>query len=119
MSEVKNECWILLKPSAIHGVGVFTERAIGSGEKLRIWEPGDWQCVGRPSGRLKIMCNRFSDGKYRPENFIRMSLAWYMNHSKEPNCRVGVGGHIVSLRKIKRGEELTLNYKHLMDGAKP
>jgi hypothetical protein len=38
-------------------------------------------------------------------------LAAYLNHSTTPNLRSRDGYHIISLRKICEGEELTVDYR--------
>jgi SET domain-containing protein len=46
-----------------------------------------------------------------------MSLAWYVNHSSNPNAKSAYGKNgnwkFVALRNIKIGEEVTVNYSTL------
>ncbi len=52
-------------------------------------------------------------GFYAPKNPIRLSLAWYINHSARPNVSVAVTPKtwtIRAVRDIKAGEELTVDY---------
>lgn len=46
-----------------------------------------------------------------PENFNLLTPAWYINHSKEPNCIMDDNYDIVAGRDIKEGEELSVNYE--------
>jgi SET domain-containing protein len=39
-----------------------------------------------------------------------MSIGWYLNHSKNPN--VDVSSNFRAIRKIRRGEELTIDYSY-------
>lgn len=112
------ELWLVLKPSKIEGVGVFTERKIVSGEYLRMWLTTDWLLSRCPKGRVKKMCDRFgvlhANGYYsRPKSFVRMSIAWYLNHSTRPNVQIDKRGRCYAHRNIKVGEELTIDYSCL------
>lgn len=52
-------------------------------------------------------------GFYAPPNPIKMSIAWYINHSSKPNVIVTVSPTrwiIRARRDIKAGEELTVDY---------
>ncbi len=109
----KEELYIILKPSVIEGVGVFTERRIDRGEYIKIWDTNDWMRIGKVKERLKTMCDRFGDGKYRPRNFTRMSLAWFLDHSKNPNVRITKSGRCYAIRAIKKSEELLIDYAAL------
>jgi SET domain-containing protein len=44
-----------------------------------------------------------------------MNLAFYMNHSKDPNVKYQKNGDIVALKKIKTGEELFFDYDDAFD----
>jgi SET domain-containing protein len=39
-----------------------------------------------------------------------MNLVFYMNHSKNPNMSLKNSGNGVTLRAIRKGEELTFDY---------
>ena len=52
-------------------------------------------------------------GFYAPRTPVRMSLAWYINHSDRPNLTIAVTPTkwtIRARRAIKSGEELTVDY---------
>ena len=87
-------CGVGLGDSFIHGTGLFAEQDF-EGDILI--------CPGRLVG-------------------FRTPAGRYMNHSPNPNC-IGVddyGGNIFvkSLRNIKKGEELTLDYRQSVELAK-
>ena len=44
-----------------------------------------------------------------------MNMAFYMNHSKEPNIKYLKNNELVALRKIKAGEELFFDYDLAFD----
>lgn len=118
MSTLREELWLVLRPSKIHGVGVFTERPIRKGEYLRMWLLDDWKCVRKPVGRLAQMCHRYGVWHVngwisRPKSFVRLSIAWYLNHSTKPNVKVRVDGKAFALRRINCSEELTIDYRTL------
>ncbi len=92
---------LVLRPSAIHGIGVYTTAAIGSGEHLRLWQPDDWRFLTfaeaeqDPDVRAvrEIYCVRDGTGYHCPLDFHRMSIGWYMNfgHSE---CRLLQGAEL-------------------------
>ena len=102
---------LILKPSKIHGVGVFTTEAIRKGIELPLFDYGDWQDIERPVGYQRRYCTFEKGVWYAPENWNRMSIGWYLNDA-------GTGANVdakkwFSLRYIKSGEELTINYLNL------
>jgi SET domain-containing protein len=110
-----------LAPSPLHGVGVFAVRPIKKGTKLF----GDDNAALVPMKRSRI--TRLSPGIRRlytdfciiqakgelylcPNNFNQMTVSWYLNHSTKPNVRCDRDFNFYSLRQIKTGEELTVDY---------
>ncbi len=58
------------------------------------------------------------DGKYlAPVDFNRMTIAWYMNHSDQPNVVSDHDVNFVAARVIRMGEELTVDYRTFSDHA--
>lgn len=112
--------WLVLKPSEIEGVGVFTEKPILAGETVNLFYPRDWRFIRNPTGRDKALCNRYAVqhkvGYSCPKTFLRMSLGWYLNHSKKPNVIIDRHGRCKSTRHINTGEEITIDYS-LLDPA--
>ncbi|HXD72471.1 MAG TPA: SET domain-containing protein [Vicinamibacterales bacterium] len=102
------------------GVGVRAVRRIRKGDRIDAWEPGDMIYVPLESVRdieyLKWL-NVFGiiawKGFYAPRNPMRMSVAWYINHSTRPNVTIAVTPSkwiIRARREIRPGEELTVDY---------
>ena len=116
--------WIKLKPSKIQGVGCFTETDISKGEEIGIWDSGDCKFIScrkySISSRMKkdfiqTFCVETEGGYWCPLNFERMSVGWYLNHSDKSNVEsFDFGDTFFAKRKIKSGEELTIDY-HLLD----
>ena len=110
---------LILKQSKIHGVGVFTTKKIDKGidieKEFNI--PDDSVLRKKVTKPLeKRYCCKYKDGYYCPENFNRMSLWWYLNHSKNPNIDVETRYNpYMTNRIIKANEELTINYEYLND----
>jgi hypothetical protein len=114
-----------LRPSRIHlqGIGVFAVRNIKRGAKIadgvadEDFEPlVSWRefraydakvqskvmafCIGTPEGFLPP-----------PDNdFDKLSIEWYLNHSCEGNCGFDSEGDFVALRNISEGEEICYDY---------
>ena len=116
----------VLGVSRIHNVGVFTRFPLKKGEIIEVWGGKDCKfvkmrkkkllCLERPD--LEFFFNRYCietvRGFWCPSDFIRMSVGWYLNHSDKPNLSSDDDGETYrATRNIKRGEELTINYKVL------
>ena len=102
------------------GVGVRAERTIKKGSRIDAWDSGDMIYVPLESVTdieylrwLNVFGIVVWKGFYAPKNPMRMSLAWYINHSERPNVTVAVSPKkwiIRARRDIKSGEELTVDY---------
>ena len=102
------------------GIGVVTSAVIKKGRRIDAWDRGDMVYVPLESitdmDYLKWL-NVFGivvwKGFYAPKNPMRMSLAWYINHSSKPNVDIKVtpsSWTIRAKRDIKAGEQLTVDY---------
>lgn len=83
---------LTIKPSDIHGLGLFSVKNIRKFYDL---------------GITHVMNNNFDNG------MIRTPLGGFINDSDSPNCVTILSGnyrYLYTLRDIKEGEELTLNY---------
>jgi hypothetical protein len=111
-----------LRPSLISGAGIgcFLESPIVSGdwlfpehkEQFRLLES-----VEIPEPYLKY-CMLRPDGRYTcPESFLRMSVCWYINHSRTPNCQF-VKGKLCAIVDITSDTEVTLYYRDLLSHPK-
>jgi SET domain-containing protein len=106
---------LILAASKIHGVGVFATRRIKPGERLPLFSREKIPLV--PLESIPRVFRRYcvAEGKKKawcPANFGRMSIGWYLNHSKRPNVR-HKKNRFSAAREIKSGEELTIDYRTL------
>jgi len=63
--------------------------------------------------QIKTFCYYDEDGFIIPSigmNSFDMSI--YLNHSKTPNLKMKQSGKFVTLRAVRSGEELTMDYDH-------
>lgn len=108
-----------LRPSKIHGVGVFAIKDIPKNTKLFSHDLDELLWVKKDG--LKKLPNEvrklyedfavFKDNRYGcPGNFNRLTMSWYLNDSKRPNVRCDSSYDFWTLRQIKAGEELTADY---------
>lgn len=103
-----------LQPSKVHGVGLFALRSIEKGQKLYSdMAPKVYKLPYRdfrgliPSVRKEI--EKHWPGVVNDDPFVFpvTRLQAYINHSSQPNYDPI---HDVTLRKIKKGEEITEDY---------
>lgn len=104
---------LVLRPSEIAGVGVFTTTPIRKGVKPPLFVQRDWVFRKSVFGYKRHFghYDKVRDGYWCPVDFNRMSIGWYLNHSETPNCTSAV--HPRTLRFIRPGEELTIDYRLL------
>jgi SET domain-containing protein len=120
---------LVLRPSPVHGIGVFTTAAIAKGERLRLWDGNDWRFVSfadahsDPAVRelRDVYCVRVEGGYMCPLAFNRMSIGWYMNHSEEPNAwsSAALNYEYYAARDIAAGEEIFCDYRLLSPEETP
>ena len=86
---------VTVRESQIHGLGLFATKDIKSGSTLGISH------IREKSGEFE-------------NDYIRTPLGGFINHSADPNCyKANMGERIISLvtlRDIKKGDELTVFY---------
>jgi SET domain-containing protein len=116
-----------LKPSKIHGVGVFAIQKIEKGtyifpddnDRLRWVDESEIENIPKPLNRLYKDFAIVKGKKYgAPQNFSRLTTAWYLNHSKTPNVAADKHFRFYALRDIRSGEELTADYDTYSDPPK-
>ncbi len=106
--------------SKIHGIGVFAIRDIP--KEIKVFKGEDskliWfskEKVDKLPAKIKKLYEDFcvlENGNYgAPDNFNNITVGWYLNHNpKNPNIRCNRDCEYVSIRKIKVGEELSVDY---------
>jgi SET domain-containing protein len=50
-----------------------------------------------------------------PDSFNKINITWYLNHSERPNSVLDEGYRIIAARDIRKGEEITTDYRLYMD----
>lgn len=118
-----------LRPSPIHGIGVFAIRDIANGTNIfkddnskMIWI--DEGKVLNQRGEIRRLYDDFcvvDHGKYGcPKGFNNLTVAWYINEplkGEEPNVICGAEYDFFAAREIREGEELTVDYSTYSDNS--
>lgn len=130
LHELAHDTYAMLKPSTLHGIGVFAIRDIPSGTRtIFSKEQGDWITVSRqevdalPQHTKQLVENHclYDDENYflPSYGFKLMDLAVYLNHSENPNLvSINDGEYFEAIKDIQSGEELLIDYGTLVDGEK-
>ncbi len=117
MEKGTSEFSFILKPSRL-GIGVFAAHDIKSSTYLRLFRGKDEPKTSRIRAKKEVpeifreFCVDRGDEMLCPEDFGRMNVGWYLNHSKNPNAQHR-DYEYYSLRDIKAGEEITIDYNSL------
>jgi SET domain-containing protein len=115
-------------PSRIHGVGVMAIRDIPAGTLVFAGESERvvWKsrtAVRRLPKAIRALYEDFGmvSGAFIgvPPTLNMLSVGWYVNHADHPNVEAGDDGRFRALRRIRKGEELTADYRTFVDEALP
>jgi SET domain-containing protein len=129
LNELRNETFVMLQPSPIHGIGVFAICDIAEGCKnIFSKNIGEWIKISIAEVELlpahskeliETYCLYDDENYYVPDyGFKVMDLVNYLNHSNTPNIiSVNDGEYFQAIRNIKKGEELFVNYGDIVTGA--
>ena len=121
LKHLSDEVYCRLGASPMHGVGVFSIRRIPKGinplnSRIRYKEVKSSrselkQLPASVKKLLDIFCYYKDDVVHVPAiGMNAMDMALYLNHSKTPNVRYLKGGAFETLRSIRSGEEITMDY---------
>ncbi|MFN8280235.1 MAG: SET domain-containing protein [Saprospiraceae bacterium] len=122
LRHLREETFIRLQPSGIHGTGVFAIRDIPAGSDNFFSDSEDewihltYSDVGSlPTSSqflIETYCLFDHLGYFVPAHgFEKMDLSLFLNHSDTPNiASVNDGESFVALRQIHAGEELLVDY---------
>ena len=112
-----------LRPSPIHGLGVFAEEDIVPGQPVWEFAPGIDLVI--PPGRVPSLPAAFRtyldwygyESAEFPDGSTVLSCdnAKYLNHSDDPNCESS-GPLNRAVRAIAAGEEITCDYRACVAG---
>jgi SET domain-containing protein len=127
LHELRNETYVTIKPSPLHGNGVFAIRpipkgcrdmfSIGLGEFIKI-ERSEIDTLPAHSRYLVETYCLFDDDYYWvPEyGFKLMDVSLYLNHSDTPNViSINDGEFFEAVRDIATGEELLIDYGTIVE----
>jgi len=115
-------------PSRIHGVGVVAIRDIPAGTLVFRGESERVTWVSRAAVRRLPKASRAlyedfgmvsGDRIGVPPSLNKLSVGWYVNHSDAPNVEAGDDGRFRALRRIRKGAELTADYRTFVDEPLP
>jgi len=115
-------------PSRIHGVGVRAIRDIPAGTRVFQGESERVVWVSRAAvrrlpGAVRALYEDFGmvagDRLGVPPTLNQLSVGWYVNHANRPNVEAGDDGRFRALRRIRKGEELTADYRTFVDEPLP
>jgi len=127
LQQLRSHTYVMIKPSPLHGIGVFAIRTIPKGTKNIFSEGmGEWIQVSKqevdtlPASSKDLIENHClfdEDHYFIPEyGFKLVDLVIYLNHSEIPNVRsLNEGEQFEALRDIQEGEELLLDYGTIVD----
>ena len=129
LKQLQSQTYVMIKPSPLHGIGVFAIRDIPKGTKNIFSEGfGDWIQVSKeevealPKHSRDLIENHclFDDNNYFiPEyGFKLVDLVIYLNHSDTPNVvSLNEGEQFEALIDIKEGQELLVDYGTIVEST--
>lgn len=107
---------LILKPSPIQGIGVFTLSPIKKGDRVRLSSENDAKIVEAselarlPKAYYQYHVPDVQGNWWGPLDYNCMSIGWYLNHSKNPN--IDISSNFAAVRQIAKDEELTIDYSY-------
>lgn len=121
LEHLQKEVYCHLGISKVHGIGVFAIRSIPKGVKplvslikIKEFEFTNKEFKKLPASvrkEIEMFCYYDSKKHLIPSIGLNsMNMAFYMNHSKDPNVKYLKNGQIVTLRRIKANDELFFDY---------
>ena len=128
LQELQADNYVMLKPSPVHGIGVFAIRDIPKGcQSIFSKGTGGWvrlsfeeveQLPAHSRNLVETYCLYDETHYFVPDyGFKLMDLVLYLNHSSTPNiASINEGEEFEALRDIQEGEELLVDYGTIADG---
>jgi SET domain-containing protein len=127
LKELSQETYVALKPSTVHGIGVFAIKDIPKGcRNLFSKNMGDWiklpisdveKLPEHSRSLIETYCLYDEEHYFVPDyGFKVMDLVNYLNHSSAPNViSVNDGEYFEALVDIPAGTELMINYGDIVE----
>jgi len=129
LDELHNSTCVMIKPSPLHGIGVFAIRAIPKGCRAMFSTgTGEWIPVPRSEieqlpEHSKMLVENYclcdADNYFIPDyGFKVMDLVNFLNHSDRPNIiSINDGEYFEAIVDIKNGEELLIDYGEIVNSV--
>lgn len=127
LEELSTSTFVMLKPSAVSGVGVFAITRIPKGQRgifsrdTSEWIPVSRDEVDRLPAHSRFLVENYclfdEDRYFIPEYGFKMAdLVVFLNHADQPNiASINDGEDFIALRDIEAGEELFIDYGEIVD----
>ena len=127
LKELANSTYVMIKPSPLHGIGVFAIRDIPKGtQNIFSKGVGDWIKVSKEEVEalpqhskdlIENHCLFDEDHYFIPDyGFKLVDLVIYLNHSETPNViSLNDGEEFEAIRDIANGEELLVDYGTIVE----
>ena len=127
LKELSGSTYVMIKPSPLHGIGVFAIRDIPKGTKNIFSQGvGEWIKVSKEEvdalpqhskDLIENHCLFDEDHYFIPDyGFKLVDLVIYLNHSESPNViSLNEGEQFEALRDIATGEELLVDYGTIVE----
>ena len=127
LKELANSTYVMIKPSPLHGIGVFAIRDIPKGtSNIFSKGVGDWIKVSKEevdalpqhsNDLIENHCLFDEDFYFIPDyGFKLLDLVIYLNHSETPNViSLNDGEEFEAIRDIANGEELLVDYGTIVE----
>ena len=129
LKDLHQDTYVMIKPSPLHGIGVFAIRDIPKGTRdLFSQGVGEWikltiaEVEALPKHSRDLVENNClfdEDHYFVPDyGFKLVDLVVYLNHSDTPNViSFNEGEYFEATRDIAAGEELLVDYGTIVDCA--
>jgi SET domain-containing protein len=127
LNELRYHTYAMLKPSPVHGIGVFAIQDIPKGcREIFSKGHGKWitlsfieaeKLPAHSRELIETYCLFDKENYYVPDYGLKvMDMVTYLNHSAAPNITsINHGEFFEAIRDIPAGEELLINYEHIVD----
>lgn len=130
LNELAVNTWVMIRPSAIEGIGVFALQDIPKGcrsmfskaNEQEQWIPITKTQVENLPAHAKALIENYclydEENYFVPDyGFKKMDLVNFLNHSDTPNViSINDGEFFETIRDIKKDEELVIDYGEIVDG---
>jgi SET domain-containing protein len=122
LNELQHHTYVMLRPSATHGIGVFAIRPIPKGcRDMFSIDTGGWTLLTKEEvaalphhakALVENYCLWDETHYYVPDHgFKVMDVSLFLNHANEPNLiSINDGEFFEAIRDIEEGEELFIDY---------